>query len=921
MKIKLFLFISIIFIRSVLDAQIVSTTTPCAFGTGNASSNPAPFNVNSFSSTGNITMNSGVYNFENFTLNIGHTLTIAGSTPVVIKCTGMATINGIVRAVGGNGSNAIAGLYAQGGISNNGGGKNGGIGSDNNGQDGTGVPPFNLGLKGKSFIEVAGSEGGGWNGPPGCSSSGVGIGGGAGGSYGTQGAPVRIGGTGLPSCGGTLLSSDIYGDANLTTVHNGTNLLGGSGGGGGTYYLNISSPRGGGGGGGGGAFAITANIIQIGSAGLLTVKGGNGGVGTTNGAGGGGGSGGTILLQYNTIVLPNTGTQSLPNSNNSTISINTNPSVNATNGIDYSGGTGAFSSGNLAGNGGEGRFFAQACGAVSALAPIINTQPTSLTACVGDNNIQFSVTATGIPAPNYQWRKNGSNISGANASTYTINPVSLADAGNYDVVVSNTAGSVTSVVVTLTVNPIPNVTINPSNPSICAGESVALTATGANSYSWSPASGLSSAVGANVTASPINTTSYTVTGTSAGCSGSANVTVNVTNVPSISINPSAPSICAGENITLSATGAGNYTWSPSQGLSATNTASVIASPTQTTVYTVSGGTGNCSSSATVTITVNPLPLLNINPANPSICAGESVQINVSGASTFTWSPSTGLSSSTGSSVTANPTSTTTYNVTGLTGLCSTTTAVTVSVGQIANLTVSPANPIVCRGASITLTAEGAQDYVWNPGNVQGSSFTASPDITTTYTLTAGSGNCQSSIEVIIQVLDLPIADFNYEQQPSSYQVNFTNNSSSSSSYFWNFGGGNSSSQENPNFVYPFDGIYPVTLIVSNGCGSDTVTKNAIVLKLNIHELMNIKGINVYPNPFSDFVNFELNENVQIHIESIEIYDISGKQLFFQQSEINQSSIQKIHLESLHSGTYIMKINSKESFLNIKLIKL
>ena len=906
MKIKLFLFISIFFIRSVLDAQIVSTTTPCVFGTGNASSNPAPFNVNSFSSTGNITMNSGVYNFANFTLNLGHTLTIAGSTPVIIRCTGVTTINGSIIAKGVVGESVFTGNFelpdnASGGIANNGGGSNGGNGGDRNG----------LGLTaGFSFSPNIGEFGGGLKGSSGCGTSCNNYGSGGGGSYGTLGGGIANCGT---PCGN--LTSNTYGDANLITVLNGTNLLGGSGGGGGAYNVLNGTVKGGGGGSGGGAFAIVAQTLTIGTSALFNVKGGNGGngrltggTGSHYGAGGGGGSGGTILLQYNIL--------------NGSLSVNTNPAINASTGVDVSGGVGGLSAfGNSGRNGGEGRFLAQACGAVSNLAPIINTQPTSLTACEGDNNIQFSVTATGIPAPNYQWRRNGSNISGANTSTYAINPVSLSDAGNYDVVVSNTAGSVTSVVVTLTVNPIPNVTISPSNPSICAGQSVALTATGANSYSWSPASGLSSAVGANVTANPINTTSYTVTGTSAGCTGSANVTVNVTNVPSISINPSAPSICAGENITLSATGAGNYTWSPSQGLSATNTASVIANPTQTTVYTVSGGTGNCSSSATVTVTVNPLPVLNINPANPSICTGESVQISVSGASTFTWSPSTGLSSSTGSSVTANPTSTTTYNVTGTTGLCSTTAAVTVSVGQIANLAVSPANPVVCRGASITLTAEGAQNYVWNPGNVQGSSFTASPDVTTTYTLTAGSGNCQSSIEVIVQVIDLPIADFNYEQQPSSYQVNFANNSSSSTSYFWNFGGGNSSTQENPNFVYPFDGVYPVTLIVSNDCGSDTVTKNANVLKLSIHELMSIKGVNVYPNPFSDFVNFELNENVQIHIESIEIFDISGKQLFHQKSEINQSPIQKIHLESLRSGTYIMKINTKETVFNIKLIKL
>ena len=87
----------------------------------------------------------------------------------------------------------------------------------------------------------------------------------------------------------------------------------------------------------------------------------------------------------------------------------------------------------------------------AAVAPTIITQPQSQTVTVGDTVI-FSVAATGTPSPAYQWQKNGVNISGATASSYTITDVQASDAGNYDVIVSNASGLVTSSTASLTVN-------------------------------------------------------------------------------------------------------------------------------------------------------------------------------------------------------------------------------------------------------------------------------------------------------------------------------------------------------------------------------------------------------------------------------------------------------------------------------------
>src|SRR6185295_5647941 len=83
-------------------------------------------------------------------------------------------------------------------------------------------------------------------------------------------------------------------------------------------------------------------------------------------------------------------------------------------------------------------------------APIITSQPTSITVAQG-NNAVFTVTATGTAPLNYQWSKNGVEINGATSATYTISNASTANAGTYAVVIGNSYGSVSSSDATLTV--------------------------------------------------------------------------------------------------------------------------------------------------------------------------------------------------------------------------------------------------------------------------------------------------------------------------------------------------------------------------------------------------------------------------------------------------------------------------------------
>ncbi|MEO5961436.1 MAG: immunoglobulin domain-containing protein, partial [Opitutaceae bacterium] len=112
--------------------------------------------------------------------------------------------------------------------------------------------------------------------------------------------------------------------------------------------------------------------------------------------------------------------------------------------------------------------------------PLITTHPAGTTVVAG-SSLNLSVVATGTPAPTYQWRKNGAVIPGATAATSSIASVQPADAGGYSVVVSNSAGSVTSATATIAVNVPPHIVTPPAAKTILAGETFSLTvvATGA----------------------------------------------------------------------------------------------------------------------------------------------------------------------------------------------------------------------------------------------------------------------------------------------------------------------------------------------------------------------------------------------------------------------------------------------------------
>jgi gliding motility-associated-like protein len=349
-------------------------------------------------------------------------------------------------------------------------------------------------------------------------------------------------------------------------------------------------------------------------------------------------------------------------------------------------------------------------------------------------------------------------------------------------------GCTASQTVTVTVNNAPVVTLTPANPSVCGGGSVTLNAGGASSYSWSPTGGLSDPNIANPVATPSSTTTYTVTGTDNGCSASQAVTVDYIAAVSLSMSPASPSVCSGDSVQLTAGGATNYAWSPASGLSDAGIANPWAFPSGTTTYTLIGNVSNCYDTISVTVTVNTTPSISITPASPSICAGDSVQLSASGASSFSWSPATGLSSSSIANPWAFPTANTTYVVTGTTGSCSSTATVSVSVSPTPAVSVTPSSPAICQGDSVQLSASGATSYNWSPATGLSSAASASPyafpSATTTYSLTGTTGACSGATLVTVTVNPLPAVTAVAADPSICEGTNVQLTASGASSYTW-----------------------------------------------------------------------------------------------------------------------------------------
>lgn len=416
----------------------------------------------------------------------------------------------------------------------------------------------------------------------------------------------------------------------------------------------------------------------------------------------------------------------------------------------------------------------------------------------------------------YSWSPGGQTT-----QTISVNPTSTT---NYSVTytLAGCNGTGTGAV---TVIPIPTITVN--SATICAGQTAALTASGAATYSWNTGS-----TNNPLTISPTSNTNYTVTGTIAGCTNTAIAIVSVNPLPTVTVN--SATICTGQSATLTASGNPSYSWNTGE-----TGNSITVTPSSTTNYTVMGTAAGCTNTAITTVSVNPLPNVIVNSG--TICAGQTATLTATGATTFTWN-----TGATTSFITDNPITTTTYTVMGTTLGCSNTSTANITISSNLLLTIN--SPTICLGQTTTLTANGASSYAWNNG-ATGSSITVSPTSSATYTVNGSNGSCLGFTTTAVAVNPLPTITITSPTVCSGQAATLI--ASGATTYIWNTG-----STSNPLIVSPTSNTHYTVTGTESGCSdtisylltvipSPTLTVNSSTICLGQTTTLNVSGANSY----------------------------------------------------------------------------
>jgi len=198
-----------------------------------------------------------------------------------------------------------------------------------------------------------------------------------------------------------------------------------------------------------------------------------------------------------------------------------------------------------------------------------------------------------------------------------------------------------------------------------------------------------------------------------GCSKPDQILVTVYPLPVVSAGPDR-AICIGEETELTATGAYSYVWSGGM-----VTQSVVVSPGATAVYYVTGTDYHgCTNIDGVQVTVNQLPIISVTPSEAYICLDSNLRLQASGASTYQWFPTAGLTAPVGPIVWASPVQSTIYTVTGtdMNG-CKNEKKVSIRVYPKPVLLL-PDSAYVCDGIDFNLIAgyNDSTSYVWQDGS-------------------------------------------------------------------------------------------------------------------------------------------------------------------------------------------------------------
>lgn len=519
--------------------------------------------------------------------------------------------------------------------------------------------------------------------------------------------------------------------------------------------------------------------------------------------------------------------------------------------------------------------------------------------CTNQNGVSYAVSPAQLGTAFY-WSFSGSGaIINNTLNTVNIDFLNFATSGILSVYGQNACSATNTITMAITVQTSPNIIFSGNN-TMCANSNEIISASGANTYTWSTGENTSS-----ITISPSSTTIYTVTGTgNNGCSTSKTYTINTIPSPTLQITGSTVAVCPSNTVavTVSSNGAG-YFWS--DGFVGNNH---TVSANATTIYTVTTTfTNSCYSQATYTLNVLPKPNLSIT-GGTIVCEGNSTTLTANGADSYQWS-----NSITTQTNIITPITTGTLGLTGtLLNGCKDSIITSISVVSTPTVYIT-GDDTICEGKNAILYANstGIVTYGWNNG-ANTSSITVTPLGTFTYVVTVDNGGCTASASQELIVNLIPTVDFavtNTLVCTTDGIITFTANPSGGT-YIGTGVTGNTFDPAIGAGTYPI--LYEVT--TSNNCLASATQTIQVDLCTGISNISNENEVIIYPNPFNSFINLKSF----VSFKSIAIYDCYGKLVRIIESTDNELSINTSEFErGFYTCTILLSNNTKKS---IKLIK-
>ena len=343
-----------------------------------------------------------------------------------------------------------------------------------------------------------------------------------------------------------------------------------------------------------------------------------------------------------------------------------------------------------------------------------------------------------------------------------------------------------------------------------------------------------------------NGISYSQTGiyidssqTAAGCDSITTIQIAISQTPVFSVNDTL--ICFGEQVALvpqSNFSNVTYGWLQQNANLPVISPTLTVSPIQTTSYQVTAvDPFLCNYSDNFTITVSPLPLMNLSANQTTLCAYDTLALMASGASTYAWSGPMTFNNAFANQVLTSP-QTGSYQVVGTTqDGCQDSTAVVITVNPAPQLQITPDQGI-CPGFAATIVVSGATNYLWNNPALNGTGGSVTPNQTTSYSVVGSNVfNCLDTSSSTVTVYPQPSA--NFEASPliltnDNPTVSFTSFAQNAATSIWDFGDGSTSEngQNEFSYTYPFveDQTYTVTLTVLSAEGCTDQTQVQIQIK-------------------------------------------------------------------------------------------